>query len=109
MAAKVAINGFGRIGRLALRIALENPHFEIVAINDVSDPKVLMNLLKYDSVHGRFNQRIEEQEGGFLLNGRFIRMLTEKDPAKLPWAELGVDIVLECTGRFRTRETAGQH
>ncbi|KYH29073.1 MULTISPECIES: type I glyceraldehyde-3-phosphate dehydrogenase [Clostridium] len=106
---KVAINGFGRIGRLALRLMIDNPEFEVVAINDLTDAKTLAHLFKYDSSQGRFNGEIEVKEGAFIVNGKEIKVLAEKDPASLPWGELGVDIVLECTGLFTKKEKAEAH
>ena len=98
---KVAINGFGRIGRLALRKLMEQTDkFEVVAINDLTDAKTLAHLFKYDSAQGRFNGEIEVKEGAFVVNGQEIKVTAERNPADLPWAELGVDIVLECTGFF---------
>ena len=98
MAVKVAINGFGRIGRLALRLMMNNPEFEVVAINDLTDAKTLAHLFKYDSAQGRFNGTIEVIEGGFSVNGKKIKVLADRDPKNLPWKELNVDVVLECTG-----------
>ena len=107
--AKVAINGFGRIGRLALRLMIENPEFEVVAINDLTDAKTLAHLFKYDSAQGRFNGEIEVKDGAFVVNGKAIKVTAERNPADLPWGELGVDVVLECTGFFTTQEKAGLH
>ena len=109
MAVKVAINGFGRIGRLALRLMIENNDFEVVAINDLTDAKTLAHLLKYDSAQGRFNGEIEVKEGAFVVNGKEIKVTAERNPADLPWGELGVDVVLECTGFFTSQEKAGLH
>lgn len=106
---KVAINGFGRIGRLALRLMIENPEFDVVAINDLTDAKTLAHLFKYDSAQGRFNGEIEVTEGAFLVNGKAIKVTAERNPADLPWKELGVDVVLECTGFFTSQEKAGLH
>ncbi|MFU0823524.1 type I glyceraldehyde-3-phosphate dehydrogenase [Clostridium sp.] len=106
---KVAINGFGRIGRLALRLMIDNPEFEVVAINDLTDAKTLAHLFKYDSSQGRFNGEIEVKDGAFVVNGKEIKVIAEKDPASLPWGELGVDIVLECTGLFTKKEKAEAH
>jgi glyceraldehyde 3-phosphate dehydrogenase len=107
--AKVAINGFGRIGRLALRKMIDNPEFEVVAINDLTDAKTLAHLFKYDSAQGRFNGEIEVKEGAFVVNGKEIKVTAERNPADLPWGELGVDVVLECTGFFTSQEKAGLH
>lgn len=107
---KVAINGFGRIGRLALRKLMEQTDkFEVVAINDLTDAKTLAHLFKYDSAQGRFNGEIEVKEGAFVVNGQEIKVTAERNPADLPWSELGVDIVLECTGFFTSQEKAGLH
>jgi glyceraldehyde 3-phosphate dehydrogenase len=109
MAKKIAINGFGRIGRLTFRNLLNNPDVEIVAINDLTDNATLAHLLKYDSVHGKFNGTVTSDDNNIIVNGKPIRALAEREPAKLPWGELGVDIVLECTGRFTDKEKAGLH
>ena len=109
MAVKVAINGFGRIGRLALRLMIENNEFEVVAINDLTDAKTLAHLFKYDSAQGRFNGEIEVKEGAFVVNGKEIKVTAERNPELLPWGELGVDVVLECTGFFTSQEKAGLH
>ena len=109
MSIKVAINGFGRIGRCALRAAFNDDAFDFVAINDLTDSKTLGHLFKYDSVHGRFNGALEVGESSLTLDGKTIPIFAEPNPAKLPWKELGVDIVLECTGRFRTGEKAKLH
>ena len=107
---KVAINGFGRIGRLALRKLMEQTEeFEVVAINDLTDAKTLAHLFKYDSAQGRFNGEIVVEEGAFVVNGHRIKVTAERNPADLPWGELGVDIVLECTGFFTSQEKAGLH
>ena len=107
---KVAINGFGRIGRLALRKLMEQTEeFEVVAINDLTDAKTLAHLFKYDSAQGRFNGEIVVEEGAFVVNGHKIKVTAERNPADLPWGELGVDIVLECTGFFTSQEKAGLH
>ena len=109
MAVKVAINGFGRIGRLALRLMINNPEFDVVAINDLTDAKMLAHLFKYDSAQGRFNGEIEVKEGAFVVNGKEIKTFAQKNPADLPWGDLGVDIVLECTGFFVAKEKAELH
>ena len=107
---KVAINGFGRIGRLALRRLMEQTDkFEVVAINDLTDAKTLAHLFKYDSAQGRFNGEIEVKEGAFVVNGQEIKVTAERNPQDLPWKELNVDIVLECTGFFTSQEKAGLH
>lgn len=106
---KVAINGFGRIGRAAFKIALEHKEIELVAVNDLSDNKTLAHLLKYDSVYGKFKYEIEADNQYLTVDGQKIRFLAVKEPTELPWKELGVDVVLECTGIFRTKEKAGAH
>ena len=111
MAIKVAINGFGRIGRNVIRAAnaMKTARFDFVAVNDLTDTKTLAHLLKYDSVHGRFAGTVEARGDSIIVNGDEIKVLSEKDPAKLPWKDLGVDIVLEATGRFTDREKAAAH
>lgn len=109
MSVKVAINGFGRIGRLALRLMIDNPEFDVVAINDLTDAKTLAHLFKYDSTQGRFNGKIEVKEGAFDVNGKEIKVFSKPNPEDLPWGELGIDVVLECTGFFVTREKAESH
>jgi glyceraldehyde 3-phosphate dehydrogenase len=106
---KIAINGFGRIGRPALKIALEKENLEIVAINDLTDDKTLAHLLKYDSSYGIYAKSVEAEGGEIVVNGRGIKSLTEPDPTKLPWRDLGVDIVLECSGAFTDKESAQKH
>ena len=109
MAVKVAINGFGRIGRLALRLMVENPEFDVVAINDLTDAHMLAHLFKYDSAQGRFNGTIEVKEDAFVVNGHTIKTFAQADPKNLPWGDLGVDVVLECTGFFTKKEKAEDH
>ncbi|MDD5231118.1 MAG: type I glyceraldehyde-3-phosphate dehydrogenase [Candidatus Marinimicrobia bacterium] len=109
MAIKVAINGFGRIGRLVLKASYKNPNVEIVAINDLTDAKTLAHLLKYDSVHGKFDGTIGVDGNFLVINGKKIEVFAQKDPALLPWGKLGVDIVVEATGRFRNREGMQKH
>ena len=109
MALRYAINGFGRIGRLVYRFASEVPEFEAVAVNDLTDARTLAHLLKYDSVHGRYDADIEHGEGTMTIDGNTVRVLSEKDPAVLPWGELDVDVVIESTGKFRAREGASKH
>lgn len=108
MSKKVAINGFGRIGRLTFRVLLEKG-IEVVAINDLTDTKTLAHLLKYDSNQGGFNGTVEATADSIIVNGKAIKVTAERDPAALPWAELGVDVVLESTGRFVDSEGAGKH
>ena len=109
MAVKVGINGFGRIGRLVLRAAVNHPNLQVVAINDLGDVETNAHLFKYDSVHGRFSGQIEVQEGQMVVNGQTVRVIAEKDPANLPWKELGVQVVIECTGRFTDARDARKH
>lgn len=109
MGIKIAINGFGRIGRNLVRSAIDNPDIEILAINDLTDPKTLAYLLRYDSVQGIFNAKIDVQDNYIILNGKRIRVFAEKDPQALPWKELGIQIVLESTGIFVTRDGAQRH
>ncbi len=106
---KVAINGFGRIGRLTFKVLLENSNIEIVAINDLTDTKTLAHLLKYDSIHGKFPGTVKATSDGIIVNGKEIKIYAEREPAKLPWKNLGVDVVLESTGRFVDPEGAGGH
>ena len=109
MAVKVAINGFGRIGRLALRLMIGNPEFDVVAINDLTDAHMLAHLFKYDSAQGRFEGTIEVKEDAFVVNGKEIKTFAKANPEELPWGELGVDVVLECTGFFTKKEKAEAH
>jgi glyceraldehyde 3-phosphate dehydrogenase len=107
--ARVGINGFGRIGRCALRAGLADPGLEFVAVNDLTDARTLAHLLKYDSVHGRLEERVEVVDKSIRIGTRELRVLAERDPAKLPWKELGVDIVIESTGLFTKRADAAKH
>lgn len=110
MAVKFAINGFGRIGRCILRAALaRKEQLEIVAINDIGDTKTMAHLFKYDSVHGNYPGEVKHTENEIIIDGKKIRLLKEKEASKLPWRDLGVDIVLESTGRFKGREDAVVH
>jgi glyceraldehyde 3-phosphate dehydrogenase len=106
---KLGINGFGRIGRIVFRETFNRDNVEVVAINDLLDVDHLAYLLKYDSVHGRFNGTVEVKEGKLFVNGKNIRITAEKDPTTLKWDEVGVDVVAECTGIFTTLETANAH
>jgi glyceraldehyde 3-phosphate dehydrogenase len=106
---KVGINGFGRIGRLTFRALLNKKNIEVVAFNDLTDAKTLAHLFKYDSVHGKFNGDVAVDGDSLIINGKKIRVYAEKDPANLPWKDLGVEIVAECTGIFRTREKLSKH
>lgn len=107
--AKIAINGFGRIGRLTFRALLEKDEIEVIAINDLTDSKTLAHLLKYDSVHRKFPGTIEVDGDYLIVNGRKIRIYAEKDPLNLPWKDLGIDVVVESTGVFRNREKMSKH
>lgn len=109
MTIKVGINGFGRIGRNVFRVALNNPQFEIVAVNDLTDAKTLAHLLKYDSVHGTLAGDVKAVEGGIEVNGKLVKVLAEREPANLPWKAMGVDIVVESTGRFTEKDKAMAH
>ena len=111
MTARIAINGFGRIGRLVLRAAFESGRndIEIVGINDLADVNTNAHLLKYDTVHGRFQGDVEVANGNLIINGHEVRCVQERDPAALPWGDMGVDIAMECTGIFNKREGAEQH
>ncbi len=110
MAIKVGINGFGRIGRMVFRaVAKDFKDIEIVAINDLLDPDYLAYMLKYDSVHGRFNGDISVDNGNMIVNGKKIRLTAERDPANLKWNEVGADIVIDCTGFFLTKESCEAH
>jgi glyceraldehyde 3-phosphate dehydrogenase len=111
MAIRIGINGFGRIGRNTVRAAknLGLEQLDFVAVNDITDTKTLAHLLKYDSVHGRFPGEVKAEKDALVVNGDTMRVLSEKDPAKLPWKDLGVDVVLESTGRFTDREAAALH
>lgn len=106
---KVAINGFGRIGRMAFRILEKRKNIEVVAVNDLAPAPTLAHLLKYDSIHRAFDGTVSHTDGGLLVNGRVLKVYGEKDPSNLPWAELGVDIVIESTGRYLNREGASLH
>lgn len=107
---KIAINGFGRIGRPTLRRILEkHPALEVKAINDLTDTKTLAHLLKYDSIYGRYKGEVGFTENSLIVDGKTIKVFAEKEPEKLPWKKLGIDIVLECTGQFTDAEGAGKH
>lgn len=106
---KVAINGFGRIGRNVMRAAQGRKGIEIVAINDLTNAKTLGHLLKYDSVHGKFDGTVEVKEDALIVNGKEVKILAQREPEKLPWKDLGVEIVVESTGFFTTREGAAKH
>jgi len=107
--ANVAINGLGRIGRAALKIILDTPGLNLVAANDVAAAENLIYLLRYDTVYGRYDKPVERSSGRLIIGGRTLRLLGEKDPTQLPWKDLAVDLVLECTGRFTRREDLEKH
>ncbi|WP_102344920.1 type I glyceraldehyde-3-phosphate dehydrogenase [Bacillus sp. Marseille-P3661] len=109
MAVKVGINGFGRIGRNVFRAALKNPNVDIVAINDLTDANMLAHLLQYDTVHGTFEAKVEVSGNNLIVNGQEITVKAERDPAALGWGDLGVDVVVESTGRFTKRADAAKH
>jgi glyceraldehyde 3-phosphate dehydrogenase len=109
MSVKVAINGFGRIGRNVLRAAQNSPEIEIVAINDLTNPQTLAHLLKYDSIHGVLAENVSANDDGIQLGGKTIKVYSERDPAALPWKELGVELVIESTGFFTNGKDAGKH
>jgi glyceraldehyde 3-phosphate dehydrogenase len=113
MAIRVAINGFGRIGRLVFRAALKDEEamqkLDFVAFNDITDAKTLAHLLKYDSVHRTLQNKVEAKDGAIVVDGKEIKVLSERDPANLPWKDLGVDVVIESTGKFTDRESAAKH
>ncbi len=106
---KVAINGFGRIGRVSFRVMMERENIEIVAINDLTDSKTLAHLLKYDSVHGIIKGDVKSDDTAIIVNGKRIVVYAEKDPVNLPWKDLGIDVVIESTGHFLDKEQAGKH
>ena len=109
MSFKVAINGFGRIGRNFFRASMEQTSYEIVAINDITSTATLTQLLKYDSIFGRFNGKIQTKEDSIIVNEKEIRVYSQKDPAELPWKSLGIDLVVESTGIFKKREDFSKH
>ncbi len=106
---RIAINGFGRIGRMTLRVLFERQGLELVAINDLADAETLAHLLKYDSVHGNFPGSVQAEGSGILVNGSLVKLFSEKVPSNLPWQDLKVDLVIESTGLFRDRESASKH
>ncbi len=106
---KIGINGFGRIGRLVLRSAVERDNVMVVGINDLIDVEYMAYMLKYDSTHGKFNGTVEVKNGNLIVNGNTVRVTAEKDPASLKWGEIGAEYVVECTGLFLTKETAQKH
>ncbi|AIE61290.1 type I glyceraldehyde-3-phosphate dehydrogenase [Bacillus methanolicus] len=109
MAVKVGINGFGRIGRMVFRAALNNPNVEVIAVNDLTDANMLAHLLKYDTVHGRLDQDVSVDGDFLVVGGKKVKVLAERDPAQLCWGDLGVEVVVESTGRFRKRADAAKH
>ncbi len=109
MAVKVGINGFGRIGRNFFRAAYKDPSLEIVAVNDITDAKTLAHLLQYDSIHGRFEEPVSAKDNAIVVAGKEIRVLACKDPSELPWGKLGVEVVIESTGKFTDREGCEKH
>ncbi|HEV8663876.1 MAG TPA: type I glyceraldehyde-3-phosphate dehydrogenase [Candidatus Methylomirabilis sp.] len=109
MALRVAINGFGRIGRNFFRAGCTDPGLDFVAVNDITDARTLAHLLRFDSVHGAFKGTVDVKEGGLVVNGKTLQVLAEKDPARLPWKSLGVEVVVESTGRFTDRAGASKH
>ncbi|HSU79408.1 MAG TPA: type I glyceraldehyde-3-phosphate dehydrogenase [Candidatus Angelobacter sp.] len=109
MAVKVGINGFGRIGRNVFRASLNNPEVEVVAVNDLTDANMLAHLLQYDTVHGTLDAKVEVSGTDLVVNGKTIKVLSERDPAQLGWGNLGIDVVVESTGRFTNREDAAKH
>jgi glyceraldehyde 3-phosphate dehydrogenase len=109
MSLKVGINGFGRIGRLVFRAAFDRPDVDIVAVNDITDAPTLAHLLQHDSVHGRFPQTVKSRGSSLVVGGQNVQVLSERDPAALPWEKLGVEVVIESTGLFRSKEDAGKH
>ena len=106
---KIAINGFGRIGRLVFRIIEELDDMEVVAVNDLSTPEELAYLLKYDTNHGRYNKNVTHDDSNIYVNGRQVKVYKEMEPTNLPWKELNIDVVLECTGKFTSLEKANEH
>jgi glyceraldehyde 3-phosphate dehydrogenase len=109
MAITVAINGFGRIGRLVFKQTYNDPRFDVVAVNDLTSPEILAHLLKYDSVHGRFPGKVAPTKTGIKVDGKTLEVLAERDPSKLPWKKMGVDVVIESTGLFTKRDDAAKH
>ena len=109
MANKVAINGLGRIGRAALKLALEQPQLDVVAVNEIGSLENMVYLLRYDSVYGRYERQVDAVDGKLVIDGKPLVYLSERDPEQLPWADLEINLVLECTGRFTNREDAEKH
>ncbi|MDX1462783.1 MAG: glyceraldehyde 3-phosphate dehydrogenase NAD-binding domain-containing protein, partial [Marinirhabdus sp.] len=109
MKTKIGINGFGRIGRIAFRIASQDPNIEVVAVNDLLDVEHLAYLLEYDSVHGKFPGTVEVKNGALWVDDREIRVTSERNPEALAWDKIGAEVILDCTGIFKTKESAGAH
>lgn len=109
MAIKIAINGFGRIGRVVFREAIKNSEIEVIAVNDLTDAHQLAHLLKYDSVHGVYDADVQSEDNAFIVNGKKVQVFSEKDPVNLPWGELEIDVVIESTGIFRSKEEVSKH
>jgi len=109
MAVKIGINGFGRIGRLVYRAAMENSNLDIVAVNDITDAKTLAHLLKYDTIHGVLNSEVKAEGNYIAADSKKMEVFSEKDPSTLPWKKLGVELVVESTGKFRSAEDAKKH
>jgi glyceraldehyde 3-phosphate dehydrogenase len=109
MSVKIGINGFGRIGRLVFRALSSRPGVDVVAVNDLTDDATLAHLLKYDSVHGRYGNQVKAVDGGISVDGKVIKVMSERDPGALPWGDLGVDVVVESTGFFTSRDKAALH
>lgn len=107
--AKVAINGFGRIGRAVFKIIQDNPDLELVAVNDLVPPENLAYLLNYDTVYGRSKNKVESDENSLIIDGKHYKVVSERDPAQLPWGSLGIDLVFECTGLFTSKEALEKH
>ena len=106
---RIGINGFGRIGRLVFRAAITRPNIQVVGINDLIDPEYMAYMLKFDSVHGKFDGTVEVKDGNLIVNGNVIRVTAERDPANLKWDEVKAEYVVESTGLFLTKELAGKH
>lgn len=109
MATKIGINGFGRIGRLCVRVAMQHEDVEVVAINSTSNPEGTAHLFQYDSTHGTYRGEVSYTEDSLVVDGKKIRLLSDRDPKNLPWGELGVDVVIDCTGKFKTKEDCQVH
>lgn len=109
MITKIGINGFGRIGRMVFRKAISDPTIEVVAINASYPAETLAHLIKYDTIHGTISDDIQVKDNAIIVNGKETKLLSDRDPSKLPWGELGVEVVVEATGKFRDKEGAGKH